>query len=182
MNFVKLTALLLVSMVASSCAVLDQTSGTPALDPNAKWALLPVINHTEVPQAGLRAETITEVLLRAKGVGNLQRYPATLNQDSLFEPAERKVVDAATGWARGQGVRYAVTGAVDEWHYKVGIDGEPAVGMTMQILDLKDGGRVVWSAAASKSGWSREALSAVAQKLIKDMLDGAPISTGAQKE
>jgi hypothetical protein len=34
---------------------------------------------------------------------------------------------------------------------------------------------VVWSAAGSKSGWSRDALSAVAQKLIKDMLSNAAI-------
>jgi hypothetical protein len=72
-------------------------------------------------------------------------------------------------------VIYALTGAVDEWRYKVGIDGEPAVGLTLQIINLTDGDRVVWSAAGSKSGWSREALSAVAQKLIKDMLSGAPI-------
>lgn len=181
MNAIKLGVLLMLSML-TSCAVLDQSAGSPALDRNAQWALLPIVNHTEVPQAGLRAETIAEVLLRAQGIGNLHRYPASLNQDSLFEPAERKVVEEALVWAHGQGVRYAVTGAVDEWHYKVGIDGEPAVGMTLQIIDLKEGARVVWSSAASKSGWSREALSAVAQKLIKDMLDEAPITSGERKE
>jgi TolB-like protein len=174
MKIFKFGILLALSLL-SSCAVLDRSAATAPLERNAKWALLPIVNHTEVPQAGLRAEAITEVLLRAEGVGNLQRYPALLNQDSLFEPAERKVAEEAQVWARDQGARYALTGAVEEWHYKVGIDGEPAVGMTLQIIDLKDGGRVVWSSAASKSGWSREALSAVAQKLIKDMLAEAPL-------
>ncbi len=174
MKTFKLGILITLSML-SSCAVLDQSTTAVPLDRNAKWALLPIVNHTEVPQAGLRAEAITEVLLRTDGISNLLHYPALLNRDSLFEPAERKVVEDALGWAREQGVRYAVTGAVDEWHYKVGIDGEPAVGMTMQIIDLKDGARVVWSSAAGKSGWSREALSAVAQKLIKSMLSEAPI-------
>jgi TolB-like protein len=162
-------------LALSSCAVLDHETASKPLDRNAKWALLPIVNHTDVPQAGLRAETITEVLLRTHGIDNLHRYPATLNQDSLFEPAERKAVGDALNWAREQGVRYAVTGAVDEWHYKVGVDGEPAVGMTLQIIDLKDGDKVVWSAAGSKSGWSRDALSAVAQKLIRDMLSDASI-------
>jgi TolB-like protein len=166
-------AILLLAVTLSSCAVLDQTTGAKPLERDAKWALLPIVNHTDVPQAGLRAESITEVMLRTRGVANLRRYPATLNQDSLFEPAERKMVNEALSWAREQGVRYAVTGAVDEWHYKVGIDGEPAVGMTLQIIDLKDSDRVVWSVAGSKSGWSRDALSAVAQKLIKDMLSNA---------
>lgn len=174
MNIYRICLIGITSLLAS-CAVLDRAPATAPMDRNAKWALLPIVNHTEVPQAGLRAEAISEVLLRSTGIVNLQRYPATLNQDSLFEPAERKVVEDALTWARGQGVRYAVTGAVDEWHYKVGIDGEPAVGMTLQIVDLRDGAKVVWSTVASKSGWSREALSAVAQKLIKDMLSEVPL-------
>ncbi len=174
MKFLNLGVLLIVLSLAS-CAVLDIDSNSTPLDINAKWVLLPIVNHTDVPQAGLRAEAVTEVLLRKRGVSNLRRYPPTLNQDSLFEPAERKAVIDAMNWAREQGVIYALTGAVDEWRYKVGIDGEPAVGLTLQIINLTDGDRVVWSAAGSKSGWSREALSAVAQKLIKDMLSGAPI-------
>lgn len=174
MNPAKIATLLL-ALLLSSCAVLDRTANTETMDRNAKWALLPIVNHTDVPQAGLRAETISEALLRTLGIANLRRYPAKMNPDTLFEPAESSVVNEAMNWAREQGVRYAVTGAVDEWHYKVGIDGEPAVGMTMQIIDLQAGGRVVWSAAAGKSGWSREALSAVAQALIKDMLSTAPI-------
>ncbi|OIQ99446.1 hypothetical protein GALL_185430 [mine drainage metagenome] len=174
MKTIKLGILLIVSMLAS-CAVMDQNPNSKPLERDAKWALLPIVNHTDVPQAGLRAEALVEVLLRTRGIANLRSYPPALNQDSLFEPAERKVVIDAMNWAREQGVRYAVTGTVEEWHYKVGVDGEPAVGMTLQIIDLKDGDRVVWSSAGSKSGWSRDALSAVAQKLIKNMLSEASI-------
>ena len=136
--------------------------------------MLPVLNHTEVPQAGLRAEAITEALLRAHGVGDLTRYPATMNQDTLLMPAERKVLDEADKWARGQGARYAVFGAVDEWRYKVGIDGEPAVGVALHIRDMQSN-QVVWSGVGGKSGWSRESLSGVAQKLIRQLLATAHI-------
>ena len=167
--------ILLLALALSSCAVLDHESNSKPLDRKAKWVLLPIVNHTDVPQAGLRAEAIAEVLLRVRGISNLRRYPPAFNQDSLFEPAERKAVADALNWAREQGARYALTGAVDEWRYKVGVDGEPAVGMTLQIIDLGDGDRVVWSAAGSKSGWSRDALSAVAQNLIKSMLSDVSI-------
>jgi len=162
-------------LALGSCAELDSASNLKSLDRNEKWILLPMVNHTDVPQAGLRAEAITEGLLRTFGISNLRHYPPALNQDSLFEPAELKAVNEAMNWAREQGVRYAVTGAVDEWHYKVGVDGEPAVGLTLQIIDLKNGDSVAWNSVGSKSGWSREALSAVAQKLIKNMLSGAAI-------
>lgn len=155
------------------CATVD-TGSTAAIDRNAKWVMLPVMNHTEVPQAGLRAEAITEALLRANGVNDITRYPPTLNADTLFEPAERKVMAEADKWARTQGARYAIYGAVDEWRYKVGIDGEPAVGVALHIIDLQSNS-VVWSGVGGKSGWSRESLSGVAQKLIRQLLATAPV-------
>ena len=166
--------LLLALLLLPGCASVLDHSATPDLDGKAKWALLPIANHTDTPQAGLRAEAITEGLLRSMGVASLTHYPATLSQDALFEPTERKTVEDAKRWAKESGARYAVTGAVDEWRYKVGIDGEPAVGVALSIVDLKSGA-TVWSAVGGKSGWSREALSSVAQKLIKEMLGSAGV-------
>ena len=164
-------AVLLCALAA--CAVVDRTP-TTRLDRSARWALLPIVNHTDVPQAGLRAEAITEGLLRARGVGLLARYPPTLNPESLFEPAERRAQIDAQDWAKKQGMRYAVQGAVDEWRYKVGVDGEPAVGLALQVIDLETN-EIVWSAVGARSGWSRESLAAVAQKLVRELLAGARI-------
>jgi polysaccharide biosynthesis protein PelC len=165
--------MLIVAVALAGCSTIDTRLGQ-AVDRNAKWVMLPVMNHTEVPQAGLRAEAITEALLRAKGVNDLTRYPPTLSADTLFEPAERKVLAEADKWARAQGARYAIYGAVDEWRYKVGIDGEPAVGVALHIMDLQNDS-VVWSGVGGKSGWSRESLSGVAQKLIRELLASANI-------
>ena len=159
--------------LTASCATVD-TGSVTTIDRSAKWVMLPVMNHTEVPQAGLRAEAITEALLRTTGVNDLTRYPPTLNPDTLFEPAERKVMADADKWARSQGARYAIYGAVDEWRYKVGVDGEPAVGVALHIMDLQSNS-VVWTGVGGKSGWSRESLSGVAQKLIKELLASAPV-------
>ena len=97
-----------------------------------------------------------------------------MSTDTLLQPSERKVFDEADKWARTQGARYAVYGAVDEWRYKVGIDGEPAVGVALHIIDLQSNA-VVWSGVGGKSGWSRESLSGVAQKLIRELLATAPV-------
>lgn len=163
---------LLIALSLTGCAVTRHGGSGAPLARDAKWALLPILNHTESPQAGLRAEVITEGLLRARGISNLLRYPPTMNAESLLDPAERKVQIDGQKWAREQGIRYGIQGAVDEWRYKVGVDGEPAVGVALQVIDLQSGD-VVWSGVGAKSGWSREALSAVAQKLIDDLLDTA---------
>jgi polysaccharide biosynthesis protein PelC len=148
-----------------------QVQSLPAdVDKNASWAMLPILNLTETPQAGLRAEAILESLIRAGGIKNLKRYPSNLNTESIFDPVERKAQEQALVWAKSEKVRFAISGTVDEWRYKVGVDGEPAVGLTLQIQDLSNGA-VIWSAAGSKSGWSREALSAVAQKLIAQLTE-----------
>lgn len=154
----------------AGCTVIDRTPEA-RLDPGAKWVLLPMANHTETPQAGLRAEAIVETLLRSDGLMQLERYPASLDAESLFDPAERKTQEKALAWAKAQKARYAVGGSVDEWRYKVGVDGEPAVGMAVSVTDLESGA-VVYSASGGKTGWSREALSAVAQKLARELLAG----------
>ena len=51
----------------------------------------------------------------------------------------------------------------------MGVDGEPAVGLTLQIIDVATGD-TLWSGSGGKSGWSREALSAVAQQLMRRLI------------
>jgi polysaccharide biosynthesis protein PelC len=160
----------------SGCTTTNISAAPRDLDRNAPWAMLPIINLTETPQAGLRAESIVDSLLRSAGVTQLRRYPASLNTETLLDPAERKVVDQALLWAKQEGMKYGVTGAVEEWRYKVGVDGEPAVGVTLQLIQVSTG-QVVWSASGSKTGWAREALSAVAQKLLRDLMK--PLGTSA---
>ena len=164
------------ALILAGCSTGFQSTAThEPLDAQVKWVLLPMANHTDTPQASLSAEAMVEHLLRSRGVTTLLQYPAALSRDSLFEPTERKISEEAQKWARGEGARFALTGSVDEWRYKVGIDGEPAIGVTLKIIDLTDG-RVVWTASGAKSGWSRQALSAVAQGVLKDMLSGLKLA------
>jgi TolB-like protein len=172
MKKLSLTSLLLSAMVLAGCAFspLGPTGSSTrstmaqAIAAQDKVALLPIANFTDVPQAGLRVEAMLEPALRQAGLSQLVVYPAALNPETLFEPAERKAQAEAEKWARAQGMRYVVTGAVNEWRYKVGVDGEPAVGLMLQVKDLSSD-QVVYSAAGGRTGGSREALAAVGQRL-----------------
>lgn len=160
------TGLALLAMAA--CSTID-TGAAPTLSPQATWVVLPFANHTDTPLAGNRAEAIALALLHTK-VGKVQRYVPGTQQEALFDVGDDKRTQEALAWAREQQIRYALAGAVDEWRYKVGVDGEPAAGMTLQILDVASGD-ILWTGTGGKSGWSREALSAVAQKLIRELLN-----------
>ena len=158
------------AFIVGACAVIDH-SPPPTLDHQGTWAVLAIANHTETPQAGRRVEAITVSLLHSIGVGEVLQHPSTLGEDPTMSASENQVLQSAIEWAKGQHVRYAVTGSVDEWRYKVGVDGEPAVGVSLRLVDVETE-KVVWSAVGGKTGWSREAVSAVAQKLINQLLEG----------
>lgn len=161
-------ALAMAATLLAACGTTDR-GRAPTLERQSTWVVLPFANHTETPLAGNRAQAIAEALLHAQGVGRVLRYTPTTQQEALFDASDVKRQQEALDWAREQQVRYALTGAVDEWRYKVGVDGEPAAGVTLRIIDVSTGD-TVWTGAGGKSGWSREALSAVAQKLIRDLL------------
>ena len=169
---------LLVALTAGCASTIQSTIGQTRPDREARWAVLPIANNTDTPQAGLSAESMVEHQLRALGIIQLQRYPAALSRDSLFEPTERKVTDEALAWAKEQGIRFVVLGSVEEWRYKVGIDGEPAVGVTLQVRDMSND-QVVWSASGAKSGWSRQSLAAVAQSLLTELFGQMEFPTPA---
>ena len=157
------------------CAVLDVSTGPPLI-PDAKWAVLTFENLTETPQAGRRVEAITTGLLLAMGVKETIQFDGDEQGDVVSTTPQSARQQAALSWAKSQNARYAVLGSVDEWRYKVGIDGEPAVGVTIQVVDLSSG-QVVWSGVGAKAGWGREALSAVAQKLIRKLLEQARLQS-----
>ncbi|MBS0506544.1 MAG: penicillin-binding protein activator LpoB [Proteobacteria bacterium] len=154
----------------AACTTMDRGQ-PPQLERNASWVVLPFANHTETPLAGQRAEAMAQALLSAQGVGaNVRRAPASTQQEALFNAGDSQRTQDALAWAREQKLRYALAGSVEEWRYKVGVDGEPAAGITLHILDVASGD-ILWSGSGGQSGWSREALSAVAHKLMRKLLD-----------
>jgi hypothetical protein len=139
------------------------------LDGTKRWVLLPMQNFTETPQAGERVEAILSTLLRTRGIVNLSLYLAPRETDSLPELDERRRYEQALQWARDHDYTYAVTGSVEEWRYKSGADGEAAVGISIQLLDVSTE-KVLWSASGARSGWGRETLSGATQQLLHQML------------
>jgi hypothetical protein len=174
MNAIMKTAACLAVAALAGCAGI-QHSASPAMSCSEKWAVLPFHNYSETPQAGPAVARIVENALRSRGLGDLHYYPSSLD-DSLGEYGmSQGQYERAMDWAKGQNARYAVTGSVTEWRYKSGMDGEPAVGLTLEVVDVESG-KGIWSAGGAKTGWSSDALSGVGLKLVKSMVSKATIS------
>lgn len=165
--------LLSLALLITGCTTINQSARKP-VPFDQEWALLPFLNNTETPYAAERAEAVATALLYTRGVQSLSSYPSSGKEDEQLLPDRgTKRRQDALEWAKKKGIRYALAGTVTEWRYKVGLDGEPVAGVTLQLLDLQDGS-VLWSGSGSKSGWSRDAVSAVAQQVMEKLIDTIP--------
>jgi hypothetical protein len=164
-------ALLLLICLAVACGGTTQASihRTGGLRLNGKWVILPIENHSETPQAGERIEAMLDTLLRRDGITSLDKYPAQKEDDTHLLTSDRQRYESAFAWAKDAKFEYALTGSVEEWRYKSGIDGEPAIGVTLRVLEVPTG-RVVWSATGSRTGTAGDNTSGAALKLLDALL------------
>jgi hypothetical protein len=166
-------------LAASGCATLDIHAEGP-LAPRSGWVLLPVQNLGEAPLAGERVEELLTTLLRTQKGIELARAPASAalpaagSEAAVVEPDERERYERSLAWARGQKLSYGVGGSVEEWRYRSASDGEPAVAVTVRVVDLKQG-KVVYSASGSAAGWGRATLSGTAQRLLRTLVGRIPV-------
>ncbi len=151
----------------SACSTLAQSSAPGQLDRQAQIMILPSINNTETPMAGERMDELAENLLHVIGVANVAREATSTSPDSDLHDRARQ--DQALLDAAKAHVPYALAISLDEWRYKVGLDGEPAVGMSLRIIDVAHH-RVLWAGSYAGTGFGREAVSALAQRHLLHLL------------
>lgn len=167
MQIIRYVALLCISMLLTACSSYNGQSSVH-LAKDAKWGIAPIINYSQAPQAGERAEQILQSALAARGI-NAPRYHAPAQADALIiDEAER--LQSGLTWAREQGFTYVFSGSVEEWQYKSGLDGEPAVGVTLQVIEVASN-RIVWQSSGARAGWSRESIAGAAQKVIDKLIN-----------
>lgn len=134
-----------------------------------RWVILPVVNNSETPQAGERLEAILDTMLRKRGVASLDRYPPPKEDDTHLVSSDRQRYESAFEWARGAKYDYAISGSVEEWRYKSGLDAEPAIGISVRVFDVSNG-KVLWAATGTKTGSGNQNTSATAVELLRSMV------------
>jgi len=165
--------LLIMVITVSSCATY-QVPESPPLESNQTWLLMPFENNSNRPLAAENAEQILAALLFAEGV-RINTYPKTKITDlkSILDSSSRD--KNAKEWLGSENGRYIISGSVDEWQYKSGLDGEPAVGVTLVLKD-RVSGEVLWRATGTRGGWGRESLSGTGQIVLQELIDGLNIN------
>lgn len=149
------------------CSGSTINSSDKAILQSKSYAIAPFWNYTETPMVGFRAASIVESVLQEEGINPislLNGVGEVENATSLSEFIESKKEEAEE-----LGADYLIVGSVQEWRYKTGIDGEPAVSFSIKVIDL-DSNAIVYSGVGAKSGWGHNSIGVVAQEVAEDLM------------
>lgn len=149
---------------AISCSSVVNVYSEKLVKKEKTFVVLPFENNTETPLAGLRVASIVEAVASSKGYkiaeANYQREQKEYTQ---------KEIEEMIAQVKEKDIDYVITGSVNEFRYKTGIDGEPAVSIVIKVYDIKND-RLVLNSSGSKTGWSHESVTTTAQKIINKIL------------
>lgn len=153
----------------TSCANVAQTPSVH-VHKDAHWAIMPFENHTTTPMAGESIQAITRGIWMANGYKIIDVAPIQTSnaENPTIYSKEISIKDKLSQAVRNK-IQYMVTGSVTEWKYKVGLDGEPAVGLTLEIWDVTNK-KIIFSHVSSQTGTYHQSLSALSQTLINKAL------------
>ncbi|WP_269539436.1 hypothetical protein [Cerasicoccus fimbriatus] len=165
---------LLAGLMLAGCGTLTYDGGSVAhLDKNKTTILLPPFdNATNDEFAGVALTEITASALMAKDV---QLYQTEDVRNRLGLP-ENAGDGSYSMLAKEVGAQYVLLGTVHEYRYKTDLDGDPAVGVTMRLVDVQDG-RTVWQGTASDVGFINASVTSAAQVAAKDLVNRMPLNS-----
>ena len=158
---------ILLSLFLPACAKMNlNVSNGMVLPANTPILIGPMANHSDTPLANRQVEAMSLGILQTKGFRNLVPFPRPQSCDKLLYCPDEGITNARLiQWARRHHVTFVLTGAANEWRYKVGLDGEPAAGVTLVLLNAQTG-KTVWTAVGSAIGGSRYGLNVIGQRLL----------------
>ena len=137
------------------------------LSSNKIYAIGSFWNYTETPMAGLRAASIVESVASKNGVkiySLIQGSDEMTQNDNKIDFLKKEIEHA-----KALKSDYLITGEVQEWRYKTGIDGEPVVSYTIKIIQLNDG-TTQFNGVGAKSGWGHKSIGVIAQEIAQELL------------
>ncbi|MFP4260001.1 MAG: hypothetical protein ACLFS1_02875 [Opitutales bacterium] len=142
-------------------------------EPGVRVLIAPFKNATNDENAGIALEQITASALVARGARALQAgQPNGAGEPGTGLPMDRS--EDASVMVDEVAADYLLFGVVHEHRYKTDLDGDPAVGLTLRLVD-PDTQATVWQGTGSDVGLLRASLTSVSQKVAGDLVAQMPL-------
>ncbi len=165
--------LLICAVVLSSCSSVvyhgGQSEGSLYIQ---RLLMPPFINATDDEHAGRALTEMTGSALVEAGIPLYQSedlFQKTITKDKEQAPMSQ------TELARSVNASHILIGTVHEYRYKTDLDGDPAVGITLRLVDAETG-ETVWQGSSGNVGYAFASLTSAAQKAVRTLIRDFPSS------
>ena len=131
----------------------------------------PFLNATDNEHAGQALTHVAGSILLEYGV------PLYQNEEILSQAADDTAPKQEVRYlqiARDNQATYLLLGTVHEYRYKSDLSANPAVGITLRLVNVADG-RTLWQGSSSKVGHAYSSLTSTAQKAVRDLASKIPL-------
>lgn len=160
-------------LILAGCASVVHQGHAKRLDASAVRIFLPQFaNATDDEHAARALTELTASALLERSVPLVQTEAALVHSraenaagvDGLFLET-----------ARSLKATHLLIGTVHEYRYKTDLDGNPAVGISLRLVDVTDG-QTVWQGSSSRVSVFLASLSKTAQRAVRDLVAQLPLT------
>jgi TolB-like protein len=169
MKTLQLFALLL---LLTGCSTVVRDGSKPHVN-EGKFSLVmpPFLNATDNEHAGQALTQLTGSALLEQGIPLIQTEDI-LNKTTDDTAPKQEVRNQQI--AQENKATYLLMGTVHEYRYKSDLSANPAVGITLRLVNVADG-RTLWQGSSSKVGRVCSSLTSTAQKAVRDLVSKVPL-------
>lgn len=171
-NLTRIFLPFLASMLVGCASRVDYGPVKSSLSLSHRVIVAPFRNATDDDHAGQAFTDLMGTELARRGLDVIILPPKPVND--LGEAAPYTDEDLAAV-ARKQQATGIVRGTALEFRYKTDLDGDPAAGVYVEILD-PSAKKSLWHASASRTGLIYASLAGTAQKVSRDVVAKMPMS------
>ena len=157
----------------TGCAtrVIDGDSVSISSSEKVRLLMPPFFNATNDDHAGRALSELTGSALVERGIPLYQTEELLLSSqgetaagpDGRYQELANKI-----------GATHLLIGTVHEYRYKTDLDGDPAVGITLRIVDARDG-RTVWQGSSSNIGYAFASVTSASQRAVRRLVRRIPL-------
>lgn len=158
---------------SAGCAtVVHQGNQSPHAHSVTRVLLPPFFNATDDEHASRALTEMTGSALVEAGI------PLFQTEETLIKSAADKAQGPDGRYAelaRQMGASHLVIGTVHEYRYKTDLDGDPAVGITLRLVDASTG-ETLWQGSSGNVGYAFASLTSASQKAVNALVTDLPVA------
>lgn len=138
--------------------------------------LLPTDNATDDENAGRAVGELLGTALYERGI---PLYQTESLRRKVAAPKAAGDNGTYADLVKSTGATHLLFATVHEYRYKTDLDGDPAVGVTIRIVNARTG-RTVWQGSSGNVGYVFSSLTDAAQHAVRDIVARIPVAKSAR--